>query len=160
MAVLVEAISVVVRMDAIRRSFAGGWNCFRSSVPNSTMCSDGQLIRVGFMAPADAEKYVRSLSQAGLVFLKNGECLDIAVVDQQIGSTMPCNWLEFARVRYGENGGKISVCWLFEGRRMGPGIHMPGAALDLATPLGWTYEGSLSESFGFIPLGADGKPER
>jgi hypothetical protein len=51
MAVLVEAISVVVRRDAIDRSYEGGWVAFVSSVPNATLCTDDQLARVGFMDP-------------------------------------------------------------------------------------------------------------
>ena len=59
MAVLVEAISVVVRREAIDRSFAGGWDSFVSLVPNATLCSDGQLARVGFMDPKAVERFVR-----------------------------------------------------------------------------------------------------
>ena len=51
MAVLCEAISVVVRRDAIDKYFKGGWIKFVDDVPNSTMCTDGELVRVGFMTP-------------------------------------------------------------------------------------------------------------
>jgi hypothetical protein len=54
MAVLVEAISVVVRRDAIDRSFEGGWMAFVSRVPNATLCTDNQLARVDFMDPEAA----------------------------------------------------------------------------------------------------------
>jgi hypothetical protein len=37
MAVLVEAISVIVRRDAIDGAFDGGWRGFVSSVPNVTL---------------------------------------------------------------------------------------------------------------------------
>ena len=38
MAVLVEALSVIVRRDAIESRFSGGWPKFLSSIPNSTLC--------------------------------------------------------------------------------------------------------------------------
>jgi hypothetical protein len=31
------------------------------------------------------------------------------------------------------------------------GPHVPGLEFDLAAPSGWTYEGSLSERFTFVP---------
>jgi len=56
MAVLVEAISVVVRRDAIDRSFGGGWRAFVSCVPNTTLSTDDQLARVGFTSPIACSK--------------------------------------------------------------------------------------------------------
>ena len=51
MAVLVEAISVVVRLDAIDRLFAGGRTAMDKLIPNGTYCEDGELMRVGFLSP-------------------------------------------------------------------------------------------------------------
>lgn len=53
MAVLIEAISVVVRKDAIEKRFPGGWDSFLDEIPNNTLCTDGELVRVGFMSPQD-----------------------------------------------------------------------------------------------------------
>ena len=64
---------------------------------------------------------------------------------------MPCDWLEFARIPHGEEGGHVAACWIFEGPRVAEGIHLPGRGLELSTPEGWTYEGSLSERFSFVP---------
>ena len=151
MAVLVEAISVVVRREAIDRSFAGGWDTFVSLVPNATLCTDGQLARVGLTDPKAVERFVNSLKSHGLVFLSQAKCVDIAVVDQQRGPTEPCEWLEFARIPFGKEGARVAACWLFEGPRTAAGLHVPGLEFDLATPSGWTYEGSLSERFTFVP---------
>ncbi len=81
MAVLVEAISVVVRRDSIDRTFDGGWTGFVSCVPNATLCTDSQLARVGFMDPGAVGKFVESLQAAGLVFVQSGKCTDLVVVD-------------------------------------------------------------------------------
>src|SRR5215467_646371 len=134
MAVLVEAISVVVRRDAIDRAFDGGWRAFVSSVPNATLCTDDQIARVGFMDPKAVENFVKGLEAAGLVFLRSGRCVDIAVIDQQRGPTMPCEWIEFAQIPFGKSGGKVAACWLFEGPRLAVGIHFPGKSIELATP--------------------------
>jgi len=150
MAVLVEAISVIVRRDAIAARFAGGWRQFLTIVPNSTLCSDEDLVRVGFMSPPDVEAFVRRLEMGGLTFAHDGQSVDIAVVDQMRGPTMPAEWLEFARLSLDGTENKVAACWLFEGRRIAAGIHMPAKGMSLATPEGWTYDDSLSANFKFV----------
>lgn len=151
MAVLVEAISVVVRLDRIARFYPGGWRSFREDISNATFCADDELARVGFLNPKDVERFVDVLSGRGLAYLDNGKCLDLAVVDQQRGPMMPCEWLEFGRLPFGDEGGRVSACWLFEGPRIANGLHVSGNRLKLATPPGWVFEGSLSEKFSFVP---------
>ena len=150
MAVLVEAISVVIRRDAIERSYELGWQGFLKDVPNATFCADTELARVGFMHPEEVERFTDLLSSRGLVFLSDGECVDISVVDQQRGPTMPCHWLEFGQFGYGDNSGRISACWFFEGPRVENGLHMKSENLEVAMPAGWDYENSLSAQFTFI----------
>lgn len=149
MAVLVEGISVVVRKDAMQSKMAGGEERFRLLIPNSTYCDDGELARVGFMAPADVQAFVEELVDAGLTFMEDGQCVDIAVCDQQKGSTADCRWLEFAHLPVG--GGKVGAAWLHEGERKLHGVQIPSATMKLATPAGWQYEGSLSDKFQLIP---------
>jgi len=91
MAVLVEAISVVVRRDAIASKYPGGWDAFVDDVPNATLCFDGEVARVGFMAPPDVKAFLKHLERKGLQILDNGKFIDIAVVDQQTGFTRECN---------------------------------------------------------------------
>src|SRR6266446_8967279 len=133
------------------RSFDGGWRAFVSCVPNTTLCTDNQLARVGFMDPKAVGKFVEGLQAAGLVFLESGECTDIAVVDQERGPTIPCEWLEFAHIPFGKSGGRVAACWLFEGPRLAAGVHIPGRSTDLATPEGWTLQGWISQRFTFVP---------
>ena len=151
MAVLIEGISVVVKRSAIDQLFAGGWEGFAAAVPNSTLCADAHLARVGFLSPQETEAFVQRLVSEGLTFAAGGRCVDIAVVDQMRGPTMPVDWLEYAQLPFGNGAGKVAACWLFEGPRVAAGIHMPGKRLDLATPSGWTYEDSLSAQFRFVP---------
>jgi hypothetical protein len=122
-----------------------------------TLCADDHLARAGFMAPSDVERFVDSLEGAGLTFQSKGKAIDLAVVDQVRGPTIDCEWLEFGRFSFGDSGGKIAVAWLFEGQRIAAGVHFPGESLQLATPKGWMYEGSLSERFTFVEADKEGE---
>lgn len=140
MAVLIEAISVVVRADAISSKFPSGWDGFKNIVPNQTLCADNEIARVGFMSPQDVESFVKKLQSNGLEFLRGGEAIDIAVADQMHGLTSKCNWLEFGHVNMGGNGPRVAACRLTGGQVM-----------EVVTPPNWKFEGSLSSSFGFVP---------
>lgn len=77
MAVLAEAISVVVRADRLLAVYPGGWDAFVGSVPNETLCADDELVRVGFMVPDDVRAYVAELERQGLIYLRGGEAQDL-----------------------------------------------------------------------------------
>lgn len=172
MAVLCEGISVIVRRDSIDERFTGGWAAFEELVPNATLCSDGELARVGFMNPDSVEDFVSELEVRGLTFdadefrdaaeafgVPENELADelnredIAVVDQVRGPTRPCAWLEFGRFPMGQSPvDKVSMCWLFEGERiLGEAHYFKEKSMQLHAPTGWRYEGSLSQKFGFVP---------
>lgn len=89
MAVLVETISVIVRRDAIETRFAGRWDRFLGIVPNLTLCYDDDLARIGFMSPPDVGAFIQLLENGGLTFARNQQAIDIAVVDQMRGPTIP-----------------------------------------------------------------------
>ena len=81
------------RRDSIDKYFKGGWVRFQQNIPNSTMCTDGELVRVGFMSPNAVQEYVESLEASGLQFKEEKKFLgvfgkgrsenDIVVVDQR-----------------------------------------------------------------------------
>ena len=149
MAVLVEAISVLVRKDAIRDKMTGGEARFKLHIPNSTFCEDEQLTRVGFLNPDDVGAYIEELTEAGLEFMKDGKSVDIVVCDQQSGPTVACDWIEFCHLRI--EGGKVGAAWVFEGERKAAGIHMHGPKMQLSTPPGWKFKDSMSDKFQFVP---------
>ena len=140
MAVLIEAISVVIRVDALLNKFPGGWDEFNNIVPNQTMCADNEIVRVGFMSPQDVESFIKKLQSNGLEFLCDGEAIDIAVADQIHGITSRCNWLEFGHVSIDEGGPRVAAC------RLAGSLMM-----EVVTPPGWEYEGSLNSTYGFVP---------
>lgn len=141
MAVLIEAISVVVRADALLKKYPGGWGAFEKAAPNQTLCADGEIVRVGFMTPVDVESFIKSLQHAGLEFLRDGRAIEIAVVDQMRGPTSQCDWLEFGHMNLGDNGPRIAACRL-----------AGSSVLEVVLPPEWKPEDSLSSSFGFVPL--------
>lgn len=152
MAVLVEAISVLVRKDSVVSKMAGGEERFRLLIPNATYCDDGEIARVGFLNPADVGSFIDELEDAGLTFLKDGKCVDLAVCDQQKGLTADCDWIEFWHIPWED--GKIASAWLFEGERRGHGMHLKSTSFKLVTPLDWEFKGSLSDKFHFVPADA------
>ena len=145
MAVLVEAISVIVRKDAIVAKYVGGFDTFRANVPNNTFCDDGRVVRVGFMSPDDVQAYVERLQRSGLTYLAGGSAVDLTVVDQQKGMMVRCDWASCFQVPlFSEDGPKVVIC-AFEGKLDG----------SVELPDDWTYEGSLYASFLFVPSGSE-----
>lgn len=145
MGVLVEAISVIIRADRLLDCVPGGWESFKRQVRNETLCADGELVRVGFMSPADAEAYVGELERWGLRYLADGKATDVVVADQQRGLMAICDWAECRKVNWeGDPKKRVTVASL-----------IGGTCKQILTPDGWTFEGSLSATFGFIPLGSE-----
>jgi hypothetical protein len=141
MAVLIEAISVVIRAEALLRTFPGGWEGFKSRVPNQTLCADNEIVRVGFMSPQDVESFVKLLTRSGLTYLKDGQAIDVAVADQIHGLAAPCSWLEFGHVNLGGDPKQhVAACRLVNSKYP-----------QVVTPPDWTFDGSLSHTYGFVP---------
>jgi hypothetical protein len=140
MPVLVEAHSVIIRCDALHGTYPGGWERFVADAPNRTLCSDGELARVGFMAPADSGAFIRHLVRCGLRHCGDDTAPDIAEAFQLSGLRVPCDWLEFGRMAMNGCGASVGFCRL-----------QGGSSRHLATPAPWKYEGSLSQTFGFFP---------
>jgi hypothetical protein len=141
MAVLLEAISVVIRCNRLLAAFSNDWEAFTRIVPNRTLCADDELVRVGFMVPDDAKVFVNTLEQRGLSYLVDGIARDLVVVDQQRGPLARCDWLEFSHVDLaGDPKKRIAACRLSDSSQS-----------MIFMPEGWVFEGSLSSSFGFMP---------
>ncbi len=139
-AVLIEAISVVIKAESIIKKYPGGWERFRKDVPNQTLCADGELVRVGFMNPHDVQCYIGFLESKGLVFQSDGICKDIAVLDQLRGLTIPCDWADFGRIFIDQaQTQKISAC------------RLKGSSQKIVSyPDGWEYDNSLSKDYHFV----------
>jgi hypothetical protein len=143
MAVLIEAISVVMRGSALEEKYPGGWSAFERDPPNRTLCADGELVRVGFMDPREVAAFVARLKGHGLVFAGDAEDSDFVVIDQNRGPTTACPWVEASRVYLDDaKSRRITVAYLV-------GSTSPG----FVSPDGWSYEDSLFAQDSFVESG-------
>ncbi len=140
MSVLLEAINVVSLRSSVEAKYPGGLPAFERDCPNQTYCADDNLVRVGFMAPADVEGFVRVLASMGLVHMHGGKCVDLVVVDEHRGPTTPCDWIDGGRHPDG-----YSAAWLRD--------TIPGW---FATPKGWKIGQSKQLKF-FDPKDAESR---
>lgn len=142
MAVLVEAISVIIKKTSIEQKFRGGWSVFKENIPNQTLCDDDILVRIGFMSPYDVGGYIQYLERNGLTFLRSKQAVDLVVVDQLRGPTTPCDWIKLGYIRLSEHGIQLLAAGICE-----------ADFENLDVPDGWTEENSISASPNFIPNG-------
>jgi hypothetical protein len=143
MAVLVEAISVVIRAEAIIKHYPGGWTAFEANPPNETLCADGELVRLGFMVPADVKAFVDGLAAYGIKYLVDGKAADLVVVDQRSGFAAPCDWADFTHGPVDADPTKRVAACILVGSKV----------QELVTPDGWQYNESLSSKHGFVESG-------
>lgn len=142
MAVLIEGISVVIRVEAIAKSYEGGIATFKADVPNGTMCADGQLVRVGFMHPDDARTYVELLESRGLTWKAQHGVVDLVVCDQREGFLQQCEWASVGHTYLdGDPQRTIAVC-----------LGQPDGNQKVFLPEGWTWETSLTHRHSFRPI--------
>lgn len=134
MAVLIEAISVVIRLETIATKYLGGVEQYIDDCPNRTLCMDEEIIRVGFMTGHDTVDFIGSLESLGFKYNIDDENNEVAVVDQFDGIAMPCDWLEYLNLVIFEGNVRVSIC-----KRKGKPIG------EVAFPFGWRYETSLSK---------------
>jgi len=140
MAVLVEAISIIIRRTTIDEKYPGGWDTFVEKAPNKTLCADKKIARLGFMSPFDVESFINGLEKIGFKYLVNGHASEIAVIDQIKGFTAPCDWLDAGHVEIDNGKHKVAACKL-KGCR----------SKHIIFPEGWEYNKSLSREYGFVP---------
>ena len=139
MAVLIEALNVIVKVSVLEARYPGGLDGYIADCPNKTFCCDDRLTRVGFMHPRDVEVFLTLLGNRGLVLFDADGWRDVAVVDQHAAApTMPCDWLAVGPCDDGLLG-----AWALDPDE-GPG--------DIWVPAGWQPEGSISRSYGYVPL--------
>lgn len=139
MAVLVEGYSVIIQAQEIEAKWPGGWKQFEKEVPNKTLCLDGRLVRVGFMVYADAVKYGKSLEENHIMEAGNEDGQGYVFVSQLEGPKTKPDWLEFSYLEKATDPtAKVLTCRL-------SGDTEPG----LSAPIGWKYEGSMSEKPNF-----------
>jgi hypothetical protein len=136
MAVLVEALCVIVRRSTIDEKYPGGWKKFETDHQALPLCADDKIMRLSFTSPLDMRIFIRELEKLGFTYMKDGESAEIAIVDQSRGLMAPCDWLEYGHVSIGDGRTKVAACRL---------AGCPAKSIVL--PLGWVYKHSLSERY-------------
>jgi hypothetical protein len=135
MAVLIEALSVIVKVSVLEARYPGGLDGFIDDCPNATFCSDDRLARVGFLDPRDVAAFLAYLGNVGLVLFDREGWRDVAVVDQLAAEqAIPCAWLAIGPCDDG----------LLGARALDPD-EGPG---DIWVPGGWRLDGSISRCAG------------
>lgn len=143
MAVLVEALCVVVRRSTIDEKYPGGWEKFAADHGTLPLCADEKIVRLGFTSPMEMRILIREMEKLGFEYMKEGKSAEIAIVDQSRGFMAPCDWLEYGHVTIGDGRTKVAACRL-------AGCQ----AKSIVLPLGWAYKQSLSERYS-MPLSED-----
>lgn len=141
MTVLVEGVSVIIKLEAINRIIPDGWEGFRQYLPNFTLCKDDNLVRLAFLGPEEAKEFAAKLESLKLVYQDKDGARDFALVDQIHGVTIPCNWLECGHVDLDNDPEqKVAAC------------RLAGTKDDsIVTPEGWVFKNSLTDNYGLTP---------
>jgi len=139
MSVLIEAYSVVIKGDVLLEKWPGGWEAFEANVPNKTLCTDGSLVRVGFMVYQDAIEYCQTLRENNLTVVTNKKSGDYVLVGQLEGPVFQTEWLIFEQMEKADDSTKkIAIC-----------RHVGDTKSGLSAPIGWKYDGSFSDKPNF-----------
>ena len=143
MPVLVEANSVIVRRDAIDARLPGGWEEFLGLAPAATLCTDGEIVRVGFDEVADMVDFLRLLVAHGLRYGAGPAEDDIATFGLTIGpdgpktTRSPGDWIEYSYYVWTDTGWRVISGRLTDGQ---------APTNEVAVPPGWDYERSSSRA--------------
>jgi len=140
MAVLIEAISLIILREIIDEKYPGGWDAFVDNAPNQTLCADENIARLGFMSPNDLDSFIKGLEEIGFQPFVDGQSSEAAVIDQIRGFMAPCDWLDVGRVEIDGGKHEVTACKL------------KGCLSNcIILPDGWEYDKSLSKEYIFIP---------
>lgn len=140
MSVIIEAYSIIIQTREIEAKWPGGWIQFNMDVPNRTLCTDGNLARVGFMKYDDAMEYCQLLEEQGIVETNEERADGYVVISQVEGPHTEAAWFEFGHINKDcDPKMKVAVC-----RLTGDG------ETPMAYPDWWKFEGSLSDKPNFV----------
>ena len=143
MPVLVESNSVIVCRDSIDARMQGGWDEFLRLAPAATLCTDREIVRVGFEEFETMVEFLRALRGRGLRYGVSPSEDDVATFRLEIGEDgphnrqSPCDRIVYSFCLWTESGSRVVSAVLKDGR----------APRDrVAVPPGWDYEQSPSRA--------------
>lgn len=93
MAVVIEAYTIVVRLDCIQ----GRLSHPTFEIPNSTALFDDHLWRCAFMAEGDARSFLNYLGKLGMKVEPGPDCEAVLVDEFELDGQPACPWLSVAK---------------------------------------------------------------
>ncbi len=140
MAVLIEGVSIVVRIATIKVRHDGGLEDFFEWISGFRYCYDDHLVAVHFKRNDTVREILDQIKQRPMR-LKNeaGSWETLAVVHQVFASALaPCEWLVVGR----NSDGAVFAC--MKEQEQNPG--------SVSVPEGWQFKGSRSQKYTHRPL--------
>ncbi len=132
MAVLIENNCIVFRLEAIRQKMRGGEGAFQARFGHMGCCTDGEIVRLSFIAPAEVENFAQLFEREGFIHMQGGKAVDFVVVNQLRGVMNECDWIEYGAVT--GDGNRVQAA------------RLKGSSLkNLSAPLGWAFAFSQSD---------------
>jgi hypothetical protein len=112
MSVLVEALSLIIPRTVLDVSYPGGTDAFmrkmcEPDIPSLLVCADDELVSVSFPGAQAATAVSAQLLDLGIIAVDEDCFMEMAFVDQAVGPTMPCDWIEWRKDEAG-----YTCCWL------------------------------------------------
>lgn len=107
MAVALEFIDFLIRVETIKKKYPGGWDAFLSDYENELgrrVWFDDYLVRDGAMSPHDIELLVNEWTEIGFEPFGeiNGQMYwkDCCVLEVMFGGpTLPCDWIDYDPIK-------------------------------------------------------------
>lgn len=104
MAVIIDAIGVVIRNATIEKRLPGGMEQHIECLPATPFYTDGEICCVGLMDSQDVNQYLAMLVAQGFILSDESASSEVAVVDWNGQVPHPCDWLEICQVDLDEQG--------------------------------------------------------
>ena len=142
MSVILECISVIVKNSKIISDYPGGMDGFMNSIPGGHHCTDGEIMRIGFMHHDDTEKYVQFLESLGLIFVKDDKAIDVCVIDFYYGPWSDCDWLDSGEF-FPEDYPNKRILYA---RLVGSKLKKVEELNNIAVPEVWTIDSEFSDN--------------
>lgn len=145
MSVLIEALTLVVPKRVLDVSYPGGTDAYLRELlhlerPPRFVCNgDPALVNISFYDPPHVAPAQEMLRRYGIVEVDDRRFVEMAIVDQRFGPTMPCHWLEWRRHAEG-----FTYAWL---AGTDPG--------DMAAPRDWAPETAWSAMLAVVRRALD-----
>jgi len=121
----------------------GGWEEFRRLAPAETLCTDGEIARVGFDNVEGVAEFLRLLIARGLRYGVGPAEDDIATFrlepgpDGRHSKHSPCDRIVYAYYTWTDTGWRVISAVLKNGQ---------APKNEVAFPSGWDYEQSPSQA--------------